>query len=141
MPLHSKTTGAVECDLNLPRPSPSLFFFCGGGYQSPKVVVPSSVPSSAAGASAATLVQPRLQHSAADSAPRQHQHVASASAATLMQLRLQHSAADSAPGQHQCVSDQARHFDDVTADAKATSIKIEEFQELYRHTRQNRDVA
>lgn len=110
-------------------------------YQSPKVEVPSSVPSSAAGASAATLVQPRLQHSAADSAPRQHQHVASASAATLMQLRLQHSAADSAPGQHQCVSDQARHFDDVTADAKATSIKIEEFQELYRHTRQNRDVA
>nr|POF10570.1 hypothetical protein CFP56_45955 [Quercus suber] len=98
-----------------------------GEYQSPKVVVPSSVPSSAAGASAAT--------------PRLHQHVASASAATLMQLRLQHNAADSAPGQHQCMSDQARHFDDVTADAKATSIKIEEFQELYRHTRQNRDVA
>ena len=79
-------------------------------YQSPKVVVPSS----AAGASAATLVQPRLQHSAADSAPRQHQHVAGALAATLMQLRLQHGAADSAPGQHQCVPDQARHFDSIS---------------------------
>jgi len=94
-------------------------------YRSPKVVVPSS----AAGASAATLVQPRLQHSAADSAPRQHKHVAGASAATLMQLRLQHSAADSAPGQHQCVPDQARHFDDVTAGAKATSMKIEELSD------------
>nr|POF14624.1 hypothetical protein CFP56_26726 [Quercus suber] len=81
------------------------------------------------GASAATLVQLRLQHSAADSAPRQHQHVAGASAATLMQLRLQHSAADSAPGQRQCVPDQARHFDDVRAGAKATSMKIEELSD------------
>nr|POF21865.1 hypothetical protein CFP56_73619 [Quercus suber] len=36
-----------------------------------------------ADALAATLVQPRLQHSAADTAPRNHQHVASASAAWL----------------------------------------------------------
>ena len=72
-----------------------------GEYQSPKVVVPSSVPSSTAGALAATLVQPRLQHSAADSAP----------------------------GQHQCVPDQARRFDDVTASAKATSMKIEELSD------------
>ena len=75
-------------------------------------------------------MQPKLQHSAADGAPRQHQHVAGASAATLaatlMQLRLQRSATDSAPGQHQCVPDQARPFDDITAGAKATSMKIEE---------------
>ena len=74
-------------------------------------------------------MQPRLQHSAADSAPRQHQHVAGASVATLMQLRLQHSAADSSPGQHQCVPGQARRFDDVTASAKATRMKIEELSD------------
>ena len=71
----------------------------------------------------------QLPHSATDSAPRQHQHVAGASATTLMQLRLQHSTANSAPGQHQCVPDQARHFDDVTAGAKATSMKIEELSD------------
>nr|POF22430.1 ribosome biogenesis protein wdr12 like [Quercus suber] len=66
---------------------------------------------------------------AADSAPRQHQHVATASATTLMQLKLQLSAADSAPGQHQCVPNQARHFDDVIAGTKATSMKIEELSD------------
>ena len=75
-----------------------------------------------------------------------------------MQLRLQLSAADSARGQHQCVPDQARHFGDVTAGAKATSMKIEELSDClvtessvaqlkriknYTNTpkRQNRDVA
>ena len=125
-----------------------------GQYQNPKAVVSSS----AAGASDATQVQPKLQHSAADGAPRQHQHVAGASAATLMQLRLQRSATDSAPGQHQCVPDQARPFDDITAGAKATSMKIEELSNCLVNEssvaqlkriknctdtpkRQNRDVA
>nr|POE95336.1 hypothetical protein CFP56_05694 [Quercus suber] len=75
-----------------------------------------------------------------------------------MQLKLQLCAADSAPGQHQCVPDQARHFGDDTAGAKATSMKIEELSDCLvtessvaqlkriknctdTPKRQNRDVA
>lgn len=52
--------------------------------------------SSAAGALAATPVQPRLQRSAADSAPKQHKHA----------------------------SEQARLPDDTTASARVTNMKI-----------------
>nr|POE97853.1 hypothetical protein CFP56_35421 [Quercus suber] len=52
-----------------------------------------------------------------------------ASATTLVQLRLQHSATDSALGQHQHVSGQAKHSDDVTACARATNMKIEELND------------
>ena len=49
-----------------------------------------------------------------------------ASGATLMQPKLHHSAADNASTEHQCTSDQARAFDDVAASAKVTNVKIEE---------------
>ena len=104
-------------------------------YQSPKAVVSSY----AAGASDATQGQPKLQYSAADGA-------------------VVSSSADGAPRQHQCVLDQARPFDDITAGAKATSMKIEELSNCLVNEssvaqlkkiknctdtpkRQNRDVA
>ena len=49
-----------------------------------------------------------------------------ASGATLMQPKLHHSAADNVSTEHQCTSDQARPFDDVAANAKVTNVKIEE---------------
>ena len=52
-----------------------------------------------------------------------------ASAATLMQLRLQHSAADTAPVQHLHALELARHSDDVTASTRATNMKIEELND------------
>ncbi|XP_075636898.1 uncharacterized protein LOC142609167 [Castanea sativa] len=52
-----------------------------------------------------------------------------ASAAALVQLKLQHCAAGSASGHHQCASDQARHSDDITASVKATNMKIEELDD------------
>ena len=47
------------------------------------------------------------------------------SAATPVQLRLQHSAADSAPEQHKSASDQARQSDDTIASARVADMKIE----------------
>ncbi|KAK9998715.1 hypothetical protein SO802_018318 [Lithocarpus litseifolius] len=70
---------------------------------------------SAAGALVATPVQPKLQHSAADSAL----------AATPVQPKLQHSAVDSALEQHKYALDQARQSDDTTASARVTNMKIE----------------
>ena len=49
-----------------------------------------------------------------------------ASGATLMQPKLHHSAADNVSTKHQCTSDQARPFDDAAASAKVTNVKIEE---------------
>ena len=55
-----------------------------------------------------------------------------ASAATPVQLRLQHSAADSAPGQHKHASEQAKQSDDTTASAIVTNMKIEELNDCQR---------
>ena len=102
-------------------------------------------------------MQPKLQYNAADGAVVSSS-AAGASDATQVQPKLQHNAADSAPGQHQCVPDQARPFDDITASAKATSMKIEELSNCLVNEssvaqlkkiknctdtpkRQNRDVA
>ena len=54
-----------------------------------------------------------------------------ASAATLMQLRLQHNAADTAPVQHLHALELARHSDDVTASTRATNMKIEELNDCF----------
>ena len=49
-----------------------------------------------------------------------------------MQLRLQHSAADSAPRKHKHASKQAKQSDDTTRSARVTNMKIEELNDCQR---------
>ena len=58
---------------------------------------------------------------------------AGALAATPVQPKLQHSATDSAPEQHKHASDQARQSDDTTASAKVTNMKIEGLNDCQRN--------
>ncbi|KAL4595795.1 hypothetical protein ACB092_12G117200 [Castanea dentata] len=60
---------------------------------------------------------------------QRHNVAIGASAAAIVQLKMQHNAAGNAAGQHQCASDQAEHSDNITANVKTIDVKIEELDD------------